>query len=83
MIKDDRQRYDPRRDFFERDRTAQEAERVDEGGTIGAIKEMTARNKEGGRGQGPTGLTSEIAAQLEQSAAAGGQQFADDDLDWS
>jgi hypothetical protein len=52
MLKDDRIRYDPRKDWSLRDSAAQESERIDEGGTIGAIarqrEAMTTRRNEAG-----------------------------------
>jgi hypothetical protein len=52
MLKDDRVRYDPRKDWSTRDTAAQESERIDEGGTVGALdrqrEAMTTRHNERG-----------------------------------
>lgn len=52
MLKDDRVRYDPRRDWNRRDMAAQESEKIDEGGTVGALAQqreaMTTRRNEKG-----------------------------------
>lgn len=52
MLKDDRIRYDPRKDWSLRDAAAQETERIDDGGTIGALarqrEAMTTRRNAAG-----------------------------------
>lgn len=52
MLKDERLRYDPRKDWSLRDSAAQESERIDEGGTMGALtrqkEAMTTRRNEAG-----------------------------------
>jgi hypothetical protein len=52
MLKDDRVRYDPRKDWSSRDTAAQESERIDEGGTVGALdrqrEAMTTRRNQNG-----------------------------------
>jgi hypothetical protein len=52
MLKDDRVRYDPRKDWSSRNTAAQESERIDVGGTGGAIdrqrEAMTTRRNENG-----------------------------------
>lgn len=52
MLKDERLRYDPRRDWSIRNTAAQESERIDEGGTLGALdrqrEALTTRRNENG-----------------------------------
>ncbi|KDN42613.1 hypothetical protein K437DRAFT_237648 [Tilletiaria anomala UBC 951] len=80
MIKDDRRKWDPRKDFFARDESAQESERIDEGGWQGALRDRAVAGTAGA----PMGLQQEIAAQLESGGGAGALvDLNDDDLDWS
>lgn len=52
MLKDERMRYDPRQDWNRREIAAQESEKIDEGGTVGALaaqrEAMTTRRNEKG-----------------------------------
>lgn len=93
MLRDDRVKYDPRKDFYYRRVAAQETERIDEGGWLQAIKDRAAGKL------GPDGLPIDAAGPvgedgkplLDASALAGGagvgraqwSKFNDDDLDWS
>lgn len=91
MLRDDRVKYDPRKDFYFRRVAAQETERIDEGGWLQAIKDRAAGKL------GPDGLPIDAAGPvgedgkplLDASALSGqvGRQqwskFNDDDLDWS
>ncbi len=79
MIRDDRERYDPKRDFFARSAQQQETERIDEGGWQAALQERKAGNA------GAERLQRDIAAQIEAGAGKGPSavEFDDNDLDWS
>lgn len=92
MLRDDRVKYDPRKDFFFRRVAVQETERIDEGGWLQAIKDRAAGKL------GPDGLPIDGAGPLgedgkpllDASALGGGMgrppqwsKFNDDDLDWS
>lgn len=92
MLRDDRIKYDPRKDFYFRRVAAQETERIDEGGWLQAIKDR-AEGKLGPDGlpidaSGPMG--SDGKPLLDASALTAGtggrvpyNKFNDDDLDWS
>lgn len=90
MLRDDRVKYDPRKDFYFRRVAVQETERIDEGGWLQAIKDRAAGKL------GPDGLPVDAAGPmgedgkplLDASALDGGSRpqwskFNDDDLDWS
>ncbi|KAN0062402.1 hypothetical protein ACQY0O_005285 [Thecaphora frezii] len=91
MIKDDREKYDVRRDFYARRLAIQETERIDHGGWAQALQDRTQGKL------GPDGLPLDTAMPLGNdgrplldasaiSGVGGGASsmgFNDDDLDWS
>lgn len=91
MLKDERMKYDPRKDFYFRRVAAQETDRIDEGGWLQAIKDRAAGKL------GPDGLPIDGGMPMDSNgnplidaAALGGSsarkpysKFNDDDLDWS
>ena len=92
MLRDERIKYDPRKDFYFRRIAAQETERIDEGGWLQAIKDR-AEGKLGPDGlpidvAGPMGADGKplLDASALDAGPRGGKQwskFNDDDLDWS
>lgn len=89
MIKDDRVRYDPRRDFYANRRAVQETDRVDQGGWAQALQDRAAGKL------GPDGLPLESAVPMDKDGkplldssalnptGRSAADFNDDDLDWS
>lgn len=75
MLKDYRAPYDPRKDFHSRDAAAQQAERIDEGGVLGAL-----RAREEGLTAGPPGLK---GIEGLEGLQGGASRIDDEDLDWS
>lgn len=91
MLKDDRVKYDPRKDFYFRRIAAQETDRIDEGGWLQAIKDR-AEGKLGLDGlpiDGAMPMDSNGNPLIDASALGGAStrkpysKFNDDDLDWS
>lgn len=68
MLKDDRMRYDPRRDWQARDQAAQESDRVDQGGWQKALQER-------GSALVPTDARNADGEKI--------MDLVDEDLDWS
>ncbi|PWN53585.1 hypothetical protein IE53DRAFT_404563 [Violaceomyces palustris] len=89
MLRDDRVKYDPRKDFYSRRLEAQEVERIDEGGWRKALMDRSEgrlgtdglplgelpRDKDGNP------LFPSASSAL--GGGGGGVEFNDDDLDWN
>jgi len=79
MIKDERVKYDPRRDFYGQEALNLRAdERVDHGGVQAALQARMDAQNPNGDGSGDANLQDML-----RRAETGGVGGGDDDLDWS
>lgn len=89
MIRDDRTKWDPKKDFYARDYEAQASERIDPGGVAAALRERMTGQAAGGGGSSAGGggnaakMQAEIEASLRKEGRSGVLEFDENDLDWS